>query len=124
MQRGREGEKERKGSRREKDELRRFRRRIKREENKLAQKRIGNVGRWSAGKKKEEGPERKKSLRHACTTSSSSFHRNDSTDTRESFRRLGFPRRPHTSECRHAVSLARFSAYAAKVFVERHFLVL
>lgn len=55
MQRGREGEKERKGSRREKDELRRFRRRIKREENKLAQKRIGNVGRWSAGKKKRRG---------------------------------------------------------------------
>lgn len=51
--RKRRREKERKRSRREKDELRRFRRRIKREENKLAQKRIGNVGRWSAGKKKK-----------------------------------------------------------------------
>lgn len=65
MQRGREGKREGKGSRREKDELRRLRRRIKREENKLTQKRIGNVGRWSADKK-QEGPERKKSLRHAC----------------------------------------------------------
>lgn len=41
-----ERERERKGSRREKDELRRFRRRKKREENKLTQKRIGNVVDW------------------------------------------------------------------------------
>lgn len=69
MQRGieRERVRERGGrerSRREKDELRRFRRRIKRKGNKLAEERIGNVGRWSAGKK-EEGPKRKKSLWHA-----------------------------------------------------------
>lgn len=47
-----------------------------------------------------------------------SFIGNDSIDTQASLR-LDFPRRPHTSECKHVVSLARLSAYAAKVFVER-----
>lgn len=47
-----ERERKGKGSRREKDELRRFRRRIKRKENILVEERIRNVGRWSAKKRR------------------------------------------------------------------------
>lgn len=66
--------------------------------------------------KKEEGPERKKSLRHAYTIPSLSSER--SYRYLRKFATTRFPRRPHASECRHAVSLARFSVCAVKVSVE------
>lgn len=104
-----------------KDELRRFRRRIKREENKLAKERIRNVGRWSDGKKRRGS--------RAQKITSARVH-NPVLILLPSKPFYWYPQKfatarlsetiSHALECRHAVSLARLSLYAAKVSVECH----